>query len=72
MTLEELNRSRVIHERLDRAYDMIETLRQPEVLREMPDEVLLEILNSVPDGALPDDIMKSLEKEALRRGFFKG
>ena len=54
------------------ADDMIEALRRPEVLREMPDEVLLQILNVTPDGVLPDDIMKSLEKEAKRRGFFKG
>ena len=52
--------------------DMIEALRQPELIREMPDEVLLQILNVTPDGVFPDDIMKSLEKEAKRRGFFKG
>ena len=51
--------------------DILQALRDPELIRAMPDEALIQILALVPDGALPDDIMQALNREAERRGFFK-
>ena len=50
--------------------DMIDALRQPGLIRGLPDEVLCQIVSAMPDGVLPDDIVAALRKEAKRRGLF--
>jgi len=56
----------------DEEAEMIEgMLRDETMLRQMPDEMLIEMIRDVYGADLPGDIVENLIKEALRRGIGK-